>query len=136
MSKQQEKALDELQEAALLAGDMDVIRKRLFEMGYRPALLLKGAHDVIQWNCAAGGKGINCQHVWKATPLEAISEDGGCPHCRLEKHILNEPAEEVQEAVLIAAINKQRSAISKSLKRSRKKLLSSSGNVYGLDRYM
>ena len=134
MSKATDKAMDALQEAALQAGDMDVIRKMLFERGYRPHILLKGANDVIKMECAAGGKGVSAQHVWKTTPLEALSDDGGCPHCKLEEYIAG-PAEEVPEAVLIAAIKKQHKAISDSDKLSRKKMTRSSGNNFGLDHF-
>ena len=121
-----------LQELAFLEGDMGEVRKRLQEKGFRASLMLKGPHDRINMNCNAGGVGVNAQHHWYCTPMEALRD--GCPHCKLENHVKNDPPEEVSEAVLIKAIKKQHKAISDSNKRSMKKMRRS-GNNYGMDRY-
>ena len=117
------KNVTSLMDEAIKKGDTLAIMKALAAKGYKPAILLKGPNTEIVFNCEAGGKGTGCTHVWKATPLEALSEDGGCPHCRLDR-IVSGPPTEVSEAELIAGIKKQHSAMSKSnklaLKRSKR----------------
>ena len=124
---------DKLSELAFLAGDMDEVRKRLFAKGYRARILLKGNFDVIEMECAAGGRGINAQHVWKTSPMEALTGIG-CPHCELERHLKEDPPEQVSEAVLVKAIKAQHKALSDSDKRAKRKT-SRSSNTYGLEKY-
>lgn len=121
-----------LKELAFLDGDMGEVRKRLLDKGFRASLMLLGPHDNIRMVCKAGGVGVNAQHHWIATPMEALRD--GCPHCKLENHIKNDPPEEVSEAVLVKAVKAQHKAISASIARSRKKQRRS-GNHYGMDRY-
>jgi hypothetical protein len=123
-----------LADVAFINGDMREIRSRLSHMGYRASILLKGPHDPILMECAVGGKGINAQHRWKTTPMQALSEDGGCPHCKLDHHIKSDPPEEVSEAVLAKAVKAQHKALHDGNEKARRKTRRFSNN-YGVDRY-
>ena len=125
---------DQLAELAFLQGDHTELRKRLAKRGYKPNLQLKGPHDAIKWNCEKGGRGIMCQHTWIATPMEALTEEGGCPWCKLESHIKDDPPEEVSQEVLIKAIKKQHKALSDMINRGKRRH-NWGGNNYGMDRY-
>lgn len=121
-----------LAELALDQLDTREIRSRLAHLGYVARLMLKGPHDRIQFNCAAGGKGMMCSHVWWATPMEAIKD--GCPHCKLEHHIKHDPPEEVDEAVLVKAVKAQHKAIAANLKKAKARS-HRGGNDYGVTKY-
>lgn len=108
-----------LDDIALDLGDTLAVKKKLAEMGIRPALLMKGLHHSVEWQCIHGGRGIGCTHVFEATPLEALEK--GCPHCALEHHIANDPPEQVPEAVLLRAVKKQHKAIADSNKRAQRR---------------
>ena len=123
---------DALKELAFLEGDMGEVRKRLMERGYKASLMLLGPDNTVLMSCKQGGVGINAQHTWYATPMEALRD--GCPHCKLENHIKNDPPEEVSEAVLTKAIQKQHKAISDSNKRGMRRMRRGGSN-YGLDKY-
>lgn len=124
----------QLRDHALANADTREIQSRLFEKGYRPTLLMKSPSDVVQWSCDVGGRGISATHVWKATPLEALSEDGGCPWCELERRVKEDPPEQVEEAVLLKAIKAQHKIHADNIKRAKKKSRRF-GSSYGLDRY-
>ena len=120
-------------EAGIERGDSQAIKHRLKEMGFKPKLLLKGPHERIQFECKAGGGwGINCQHVWWATPMEAIAD--GCPHCAFEDHIANGPPETVSVADMVKAIKEQKDYLVAGVTRSRRKY-HRAGNNYGVDKY-
>jgi len=127
--------IDALNELAFQKGDHTEIKKRLMAKGYRPSLLLKGPFEPIKMCCDAGGRGVNCQHTWITTPMEALTEEGGCPWCKLEDHIKNGKPEEVSEAELVAAIKKQHKALSDSINRAKRRSNRFSGNNHGVERY-
>jgi hypothetical protein len=123
-----------LKEFAAKAGDMREVRSQLADKGYRASILLKGPNDRIKMECAAGGKGVNAQHTWTATPFEVLFEANDCPHCRLDNHIKNDPPEEVSEAVLIKAVKEQHKILAKSAERARRKTRRF-GNNFGISKY-
>jgi hypothetical protein len=120
-------------DAGIELGNTQAIKIRLRELGYSARLLLKGPHDPIDFCCVKGGKGISCTHVWKTTPILALTE--GCPHCATEQYCQNsdEPLEVTQE-VLAAAIKAQHAKMKKSNDTALRRR-SKSANNYGLNRY-
>ena len=119
-------------EAGIERGDKAAIKLRLRELGYKASILLKGPNDRVKFECKVGGWGVNAQHTWTATPLEAIED--GCPHCALADHIANEPPESISEAVMIKAIKEQKDALVAGIEKSRRKLRRSSNN-FGVTKY-
>jgi hypothetical protein len=126
---------ERLLQAGIELGDMHAIKIALQRKGYRASLGLYGPHTRVELQCEKGGRGISCTHRWTTTPMEALSEDGGCPHCKLEDYIENGPAPEVTEAEMAEAIKVQHKRITDGRLASRNSQSRSASN-YGLERYI
>lgn len=123
---------ERLIDAGIALGNSDAVRIRLAELGFKPVLLLKGPHDVIEMRCDKGGRGMACTHVFHATPAEAIRD--GCPHCAIE-NMCRDEIEEVDEAEIVKAIKKQHAAIKKNHEVARGRRYRGSDS-YGVPKYM
>ena len=124
---------ERLIEAGVELGDWMAIRTRLQHLGYRARLGLYGPHDRIKIECAQGGRGISCTHVFEATPMEAIRD--GCPHCALDHFIKNGPPPEITEAEMASAIKAQHKRIAKAQLKGRQAMNRRSSR-YGLPRHI